>query len=238
MYPLGRTLVASPPDERAEPPDLMHDEFRIRVELQQGEVARLIKALEQVEHDAEHDTPSPRRVAVSHDAGHVFLYVDSSESAAWARTTVEQLLVGLHTEAKLSSWRWHPEEDRWEDVSLALPSTPAEHAAEHERLEREETEESEHAGFPEWEVRVTLPTHHDAQAFAERLAAEGIPVRRHWRHLALGAEDEDDARSLAERLRAEAPQGSSLDVEGAAWGAWVAVNAPARPFAFFGGLAQ
>jgi hypothetical protein len=54
----------------------------------------------------------------------------------------------------------------------------------------------------------------------------------------LGAEDEDDARALAERLRSEVPQGSSLDVEGAAWDAWVAVNAPAGPFAFFGGLAQ
>ena len=62
--------------------------------------------------------------------------------------------------------------------------------------------------------------------------------RDFWRHLALGAEDEDDARALAERLRSEAPQGSTLDVEGAAWDAWVAVNGPARPFALFGGLAQ
>jgi hypothetical protein len=63
-------------------------------------------------------------------------------------------------------------------------------------------------------------------------------VQRHWRHLTLGAEDEDDARALAERLRSEAPQGSTLDVEGSAWDAWVAVNGPARPFALFGGLAQ
>jgi hypothetical protein len=216
----------------------MHDEFRIRVELQQGEVARLIKALEEVEHSAGHDTPTPRHVAVSHDAGHVFLYVDSSESAAWARDTVEKLLAELHTEGKLSSWRWHPEEDRWEDASLALPTTTAEHAAEHARLERLETEESGQARHAGWEVRVTLPTHHDARAFAERLAAEGIPVQRHWRHLSLGAEDEDDAHALAERLRSEAPQGSTLDVEGAAWDAWVTVNAPAGPFAFFGGLAQ
>ncbi len=216
----------------------MHDEFRIRVELQHGEVARLIKALEEVEHSAENGMSSARHVAVSHEGGNVFLYADSSENAAWARDTVEKLLAELHTRGKLSSWRWHPEEDRWEDTSVALPSTPVEHAAEHERLEQEEAEESEHAGHAGWEVRVTLPTHHDAHAFAERLAAEGIPVQRHWRHLTLGAEDEDDARALAERLRSEAPQGSSLDVEGAAWDAWVAVNAPAGPFAFFGGLAQ
>src|ERR1022692_2531716 len=103
MYPLGRTLVASTARERAERPDLMHDEFRISVELQHGEVARLIKALEEVEHSAGHDTPTPRHVAVSHDAGHVFLYVDSSESAAWARDTVEKLLAELITEGELSS---------------------------------------------------------------------------------------------------------------------------------------
>lgn len=216
----------------------MHDEFRIHVELQHGEVARLIKALEEVEHSAQRGTPGARHVAVSHDGGNVFLYTDSSENAAWARDTVEKLLAELQTSGKLSSWRWHPEEDRWEDASLSLPSTAAEHAGEHRHLEELETEESEDAGHAGWEVRVTLPTHHDAHAFAERLAAEGIPVQRHWRHLALGAEDEDDARALAERLRSEAPQGSTLDVEGAAWDAWVAVNGPAGPFAMFGGLAQ
>jgi hypothetical protein len=212
----------------------MHDEFRIRVELQHGEVARLIKALEDVEHDA----PSPKHAAVSHEGGHVFLYVDSQESAAWARAAVEKILAERHIDGQVSSWRWHPEEDRWEDASLALPGTPAEHVAEHERLEQEETEESEQAGYPEWEVRVTLPTHRDAREFAERLAGEGIPVQRHWRHLSLGTEDEDEAHALAERLRAEAPQGASLDVEGSAWSMWVAVHGPARPFAFFGGLAQ
>lgn len=168
----------------------------------------------------------------------MFLYADSSEEATRARAAVEAVLSQTGISGQVSSWRWHPEEDRWEDATLALPSTPAEHAAEHERLEETETEESEQAGYPEWEVRVTLPTHHDARAFAERLAAEGIPVQRHWRHLTLGVNDEDDARALAERLRSEAPQGSTLTVEGAAWPMWVAVNSPSRPFAIFGGLAR
>jgi hypothetical protein len=216
----------------------MHDDFRIRVELSRAQAQELLHALEAQEHDGAGGFPSPEHVAVSHENGHLFLYADSSEEAARARAAVEAILAEKSIAAKLSSSRWHPEEERWEDASSTLPSTPEEHAAEHERLEELETEESEHAGHAGWEVRVTLPTHHDAHAFAERLAAEGIPVQRHWRHLTLGAEDEDDARALAERLRSEAPQGSSLDVEGAAWDAWVAVNAPAGPFAFFGGLAQ
>jgi hypothetical protein len=216
----------------------MHDDFRIRVEMPRAQTHELLRALEAHERDGSGGLRSPEHVAVSHEDGHVFLYADSSEEAASAQTTVEAILSEKSIVAQISSSRWHSEEERWEDASLALPSTPAEHAAEHERLEEIEIEESEQAGYPEWEVRVSLPTHHDAHSFAERLAAEGIPVQRHWRHLTLGAEDEDDARALAERLRSEAPQGSTLDVEGAAWDAWVAVNGPARPFALFGGLAQ
>ncbi len=216
----------------------MHDDFRIRVELSRAQAHELLHALEAHERGGSGGLPSPEHVAVSHEDGHVFLYADSGDEAASARTTVEAILSQKGIAAQVSSWRWHPEEERWEDASLALPNTYPEHAVEHERLEKLETEESEQTGYPEWEVRVTLPTHHDARAFAERLVAEGIPVQRHWRHLTLGAEDEDDARALAERLRSEAPQGSTLDVEGAAWDAWVAVNRPALPFALFGGLAQ
>jgi hypothetical protein len=216
----------------------VHDEYRIRVEMPRERAHDLLRALDSFERDGGTDVPSPAHVAVSHEEGHVFLYADSSEEAARARETVEAVLSQKGISGQVSSWRWHPEEERWEDASLALPSTAAEHAVEHTRLEELETEESEGAGYPEWEVRVTLPTHHDARTFAERLAGEGIPVQRHWRHLTLGAEDEDDAQALAERLRTESPQGSSIDVEGAAWPMWVAVNQPARPFAIFGGLAQ
>jgi hypothetical protein len=216
----------------------MHDDFRIRVEVPRERVHELLGALEVHERDVGVGTPSPDHVAVSHEDGHVFLYADSTEEAARARVAVEAVLSEKAIVGELSASRWHPEEERWEDVSVPLPSTDAEHAAEHERLEEGETAESERAGYPEWEVRVTLPTHHDARAFAERLAREGIPVQRHWRHLTLGAEDEDDARALAERLRSESPRGSSVDVEGAAWPMWLAVNGPSRPFAIFGGLAQ
>jgi hypothetical protein len=216
----------------------MHDEFRIRVEVGREDAGRLLSALEAVERDGEHGAPSPGHIAVSHEEGHVFLYADSSEDAARARAAVEQILSARHIDGKLSSWRWHPQEDRWEDALLPLPSTDAQRAEEHERLEALETQESAQTGHGQWEVRVTLPTHYDARSFAERLGAEGIPVQRHWRHLTLGTRDEDEAQALAERLRNEAPQGSTLEVEGNAWDAWVQLQRPARPFAIFGGLAQ
>jgi hypothetical protein len=216
----------------------MHDEYRVCVEVSSGQAHELLHALEAVERDSQDGVPSPEHVAVTHEGGNVFLYVDSSEQAATARAAVERVLAEKSIDGKVTSWRWHPEEDRWEDSSAPLPSTPAGHDAEHARLERMETEESTRDGYPEWEVRVTLPTHHEAHEFAQRLGAEGIPVQRHWRHLALGAYNEDEANQLADRLRAEAPQGASLEVEGAAWKAWVTLNGSARPFAIFGGMAQ
>jgi hypothetical protein len=167
----------------------VHDEFRIRVEVPRERAHDFLRALESHERNGRAGAPSPEHVAVSHEDGQVFLYADSSEEAARARAVAEAVLTEQGVAGTLSSWRWHPEKDRWEDASLPLPATPAEHAAERRALEQEEAEESEQAGYPEWEVRVTLPTHHDARAFAERLAAEGIPVQRHWRHLTLGAVD-------------------------------------------------
>lgn len=216
----------------------VHDEFRIEVEVPRDHAHALLDELRSLERGAMGDVPTPRHVAVSHGQGHVFLYADSEQEAAAAKVALEAILAKLRIDAAPAARRWHPEEERWEDVSAPLPASPSEHASEHERLERLETEESDEIGHAEWEVRVTLPTHHDAREFAERLKSEGYPLRRHWRHLQLGARDEDDASSLAARLRVEAPAGSEIEVEGDAADAWAEVTAPARPFSIFGGLAQ
>jgi hypothetical protein len=216
----------------------VHDEFRIEVEVPRERTHELLDALGSLQRGALGDVPSPKHVAVSHEHGHVFVYADSAEDATNAQAALEATLTKLGIDATPAARRWHPEEERWEDSSAPLPATLAEHAIEHERLEQTESEESEAAGHPEWEVRVTLPTHHDAREFAERLESEGYPLRRHWRHVQLGARDEDDARALAERLRAEAPEDSEIEVEGDAADAWAEVTAPVRPFAIFGGLAQ
>ena len=77
----------------------------------------------------------------------------------------------------------------------------------------------------------TCPSHAEAVELAEQLEAEGIPVTRRWKHLLVGAADEDDANELAERLRAEAPQGAELTVEPSGEMAWEA--APKRSKWFF-----
>ncbi|HEX5310146.1 MAG TPA: hypothetical protein VFW38_13840 [Solirubrobacteraceae bacterium] len=226
----------------------MHDEFRIEVEVPQERAHDLLDELRSLERSGLAGIPKPKHVAVSHEHGHVFLYADSQEDTAAAKAALAAILAQLQIDATPSAHRWHPEEERWEDISAPLPSTAADrrskgspigqHEAEHERLEQLEAKESEQVGHAEWEVRVTLPSHHDAREFAERLQSEGYLLRRHWRHLQLGARDEDDANALAARLRAEAPSNSEIEVEGDAADAWAEVTAPARPFSVFGGLAQ
>lgn len=211
--------------------EMQDDEFRVRAHT--SEAGRLYGAIESIErgHDAQGRLP---RAAVTHDRDDVFLYVDSAEDAERTHAVVQQIMDREGISGELGVSRWHPLEERWEDPSQPLPANAAERAAEHARLEQEETEESQDAGYPEWEVRVTLPNRSDARAFAERLRGEGIPVNQHWRHLLVGANDEDDAAALAERLRAEAPAGSEIHTEGNGLPYWQMLH----PFAYLGGIAN
>jgi len=103
-----------------------------------------------------------------------------------------------------------------------------------------EREESRTQGYPDFEVRVKCPSRHDAEALAARLRDEGIPSVHRWEFVVLGANDEDAANALAERVRGEAPSGSVVTAEVSA--AEIAADAPGatpfgNPFAVFGGLA-
>jgi signal transduction histidine kinase len=205
------------------------DEYRLRVQL--SEPQRLLDALRKARAEpGERDALG--RVATTHEGGHVFLYCDSAQSAETIREAVRRLLDEHRIEADLTLWRWHPLEERWEDAAAPLPSTAAQLQREHERRIEAEDEESRESPYAEWEVRVSLHSHHDAHALAERLRAEGVPCRRYWRHLLLGAPDEDAAALLAARVRSEAPDGSEAVVEAVGQPIWEAMH----PYAVFGGL--
>ncbi len=204
------------------------DEFRVRAHT--PEAGRLYAA---IEHGGEAHGRLPR-AAVTHDRDDVFLYTDSHDNAQSIRAAVGEIAAREQLHVELQVARWHPLEEHWEDAERPLPHDEAQRAAEHARLEEDESEESAQAGYPEWEVRITLPTHQDARAFAERLRSEGIPVGQHWRHLLVGANDEDDAAALAERLRGEAPAGSEIHTEGNGLPYWQMLH----PFAYLGGIAN
>jgi hypothetical protein len=209
----------------------MHDEFRVRVHVQTPR--ELLTALKEVELD-EQAQRELGRLAVTHEQDHIFMYADSLTAAERARAIVQRTMTQHDIDGEIALLRWHPVEERWEDASVALPGTEAEQAIERERRDAQEDAESLASGSPQWEVRVTLPSHHDARSFAERLRSEGIPVNQRWRHLLVGANDEDQASELAGRLRAEAPAGSEIVADGNGMPYWEMLH----PFAGFGGLAN
>jgi hypothetical protein len=213
----------------------MNDDWRLQIDFQEQEhVRRLLERLDarELEHDlsdAFHD-----RVIVSRDGDHVFLYAGTREQAEGAGKLVDKLAAehGWDIDAELT--HWHPTAEEWEDPDLPLPDGDAAKAAEHAALIATERRETEERGHPEYEVRIDLPSHHDAVQFEERLRGEGLPAVRRGRYLLVGATDEDQAKTLAERIEAEAPADSDVKAEGT----WQAAYAerPPNPFAIFGGL--
>jgi|tagenome__1003787_1003787.scaffolds.fasta_scaffold20973723_4 hypothetical protein len=218
----------------------MAEDWRVTIAMDPGDEGLVSRALESVrEHDVESEARKRLggRVAVSRDDDRIFLYADTEAAAREAAGLVSTLLVGhgLALEGEVAIDRWHPVEERWEDASVALPSTDAARRAEHERLEADDDAEARAEGVAPWEVRIELEQHDEAAAFADRLEQEGHEVVRRWTFLLIGAEDEDAARELAARLRAEAPDGTKIEVEPGSGPVWDVYGN--NPFAFFGGLA-
>jgi hypothetical protein len=213
----------------------MNDDWRLQVDLDDpNHAAPLVERLaaRELEHDlsdAFHD-----RVIVSRDDDVVFLYAGTREQAESARDLILSLAKKHDWVIDLDFKRWHTEADEWEDPDKPLPTDDGARKAEHEALIAAERKETEERGYPEFEVRIDLPSWHDAVELTERLRGEGLlPVHR-WRYVLVGASDEDDAKALAKRIEAEVPAGSEVSTEGtwqAAYG-----ERPANPFAFLGGL--
>jgi hypothetical protein len=217
----------------------MAEDWRLRVEFEEEAGARaLTDRLEA--RDLEHDlkTSFHDRVVVSRDGPVVFCYANSRDQAEAVKRTIETLKDQHGWRLNTELERWHPVSERWEPPDEKLPDTESTREEEHRELIASEDEESRQQGFPMFEVRVRCESHRDAESLARRLESEGIPTAHRWQFVVVGADDEDAANQLAERIRREAPPGSSVTAEGSV--AEVAQDAPYAtsfsPFAIFGGL--
>jgi hypothetical protein len=208
-----------------------NDDWRIRIDVAPKRVADVLRAIESAA-PFEFKGGTRARYPVSHSDEHIFIYAGSEAAARNALAEIAGVLADHDLGDAVSLWRWHPIEERWEDATVPLPDTQLDEQLEHERREALEARRSREEGFDEWEVRITLPTRKEAIAFEKRLADEGVPVTRGFRHVIAGAPSEDDARALAQQLRAEAPEGSLLHVEPEGADAWRITH----PFPFLGGL--
>lgn len=213
----------------------MNDDWRLQVDLREESHAHTLTErldAQQLQHDlseAFHD-----RVIVTRDGSRVFLYAGTRDQAERARGAIEADARGHGWQLEVDFRHWHPIAEEWEDPDKPLPGDDAARLAEREELMAREREETGRRGQPEFEVRVDLPSHHDAVRLSEQLRGEGVPTVHRWRYLLVGAGDEDSAKTLAERIRAESPTGSRVTVEGT----WAKAYAerPPNPFAVLGGL--
>jgi len=190
------------------------DDWRLTVTFRdEADVQQAVRSVR--EHEVEDDVRSRlgHRIVMSVDGPTAFLYAGTEDTAREADRVVREVLAQHQLSAEFTLDRWHPLEEEWEDVSVPMPDTAEQRAAEHQRLVDTETQDSLAAGQAGWEVRVELPSHRQAVELAERLQAEGHPVMRRWKYLVLSANNEDDASALAQAIEQEIPVKASVHTQ-------------------------
>ena len=190
------------------------DEWRVEVELQEEEHGQALgERMRTAELDQEARRRLGRHVIVTRDGPRLFLYAEREARAREAERLIRELVAADRVEARVALTRWHPIEEAWRDASLPLPLDAEDQEAERARREAAESEEAEREREFDWHVRLELPARGDAVELERRLETEGVPVSRRWRYLLAGALTEERAEALAERLLAEAPDGTEVSVE-------------------------
>src|SRR5881396_2291085 len=138
----------------------MAEDWRVTATLREdGSAPNVLRALHDHEVETELRERLGARVAVSAEGSCIFLYADTGDAAQRAEKVLGEVLAQHGLSADWEIDRWHPLEERWEDGALALPGTAEQRQLEHQRLEEQETEDSQRTGLAEWEVRVELPSH-------------------------------------------------------------------------------
>ena len=192
----------------------MSDEFRVEVELDDEQHGYAVdERLKAVDLDDEARKRLGGGVMVTRDGSRLFLYAASEPEAREAERTVRELVESEGLSADIAVTRWHPVAEEWQDAALPLPATPDEERAEVAAHEAAEADEARAEGRYDWEVVVHLPARDQAVALADRLADEGVPVRRRWRYVSAGAVTEDRAQELRDRLLAELPDDAEIHID-------------------------
>ncbi len=213
----------------------MNDDWRLRIDLHENRLAHRLGELlgaEELEHDLErsfHD-----RVVVSVDGAEVFCYTGTRPQAERAEELVRRVAEEHGWDVEIELSHWHPTAELWEPAEVGDPETAEDREYEREGRVARERRESAERGYPEFEVRVQCASRAQAGELSDRLGAQDIPNLHRWSYLLIGATDEDNAQALAQRVRVEAPAGTSVTVERNQRAIYDEL--PRSPFTVLGGL--
>ncbi len=214
----------------------MGDDWRLEVGLfEKGTARALTERLAAGKLSDDLEEVFGKRLVVSADPPNVFVYTGDREQAEAAESKIRSVAAEHGWDIEIELKHWHPTAEEWEDPDKPLPENDAQRLAEHQELVETEREDSGIRGYPEYEVRIECHSHHDTVKLDQHLHEEGFPTVRRWKYLLVGAADEDTANALADRLRAEAPPGSTVTAEASLRQTYD--DEPTRgSFAIFGGL--
>lgn len=195
-------------------PPRSRDEWRVEVALdeeQQGD--SLSDRLHELGLDGEARKRLGGSVIVTRDGRFLFIYAWHEESAQEAERVVKDIMNHENLVGEVRLMRWHPVAEEWKDADEPLPEDEAALAQEMLENEAQGLREAGYGEYP-WEVVVEVPHIRDTHDLAQQLRLEGLPVKRRFRYLLVGATSEDDAIELGKRLEEEVPEGARVGVRG------------------------
>jgi hypothetical protein len=199
----------------SESPPRSRDEWRVEVALDKEQH---LDSLTDKLHELQLDNDARKRIGgsviVTRDGRFLFIYAWHEESAQEAERIVRNLMENDKLVGQVHLMRWHPVAEEWKDAAEELPEDEATLAEEMRENEREGSEEAHRYGEFPWEVVIDLPHIRETIPLAKKLRGEGLPVKRHFRYLLVGAPSEDKAIELGKRLEGEVPEGSNVGVRG------------------------
>ena len=195
-------------------PPRSRDEWRVEVALDRDEHADTLSgALHDLQLDDEARKLLGGSVIVTRDGPYLFVYAWHEESAEQAERVVKDIMDNENLVGQVHLMRWHPIAEEWKPAEEPLPDDEAAAAEEMRENEAQGWRETGFGEFP-WEVVIELPHIRDTQELAQQLRLEGLPVKRRFRYLLVGATTEDDAIELGKRLEGEVPDEARVGVRG------------------------
>jgi hypothetical protein len=190
------------------------DEWRVEVALDENEHDSLGERLRTFDIDDQARKRLGGSVIVTRDGPNLFLYAWHEESAREAERVVRELMEEDGLSGQVSLVRWHPIAEEWRPADEPLPEGLDEVAAEAARNEQQGEREHADTGHYPWEVVIDLPDVRTTRELARELIQRGLPVKRRFRYLLVGAPTEQEAIELGKSLEGRVPEGSHVSVRG------------------------
>lgn len=189
------------------------EEWRVEVHLDEDQHGTSLgERLKKLDLDDEARERLGGSVIVTRDGNSLFLYAWHEPSIREAERVVRELMESEDLTGQVQVMRWHPVAEQWRPGDEPLPQSDAELAAEERADAATGLREHEATGEYPWEVVIDLPHVHSTRELGEELIGRGLPVKRRFKYLLVGAPTEEAAVELGESLEGKVPEGSHVGV--------------------------